>query len=75
MDDEMLAAGQVDLSGMTRALIAAPELPRKAREGRADDIHDPLSLARHPAQARRRGTDGGAGLLTTSHRQAFRLRP
>src|SRR5207247_9532383 len=33
-----VAAGQVDLWGRTRALIADPDLPRKAREGRLDDI-------------------------------------
>ena len=33
-----LAAGICDLVGMTRALIADPELPRKTREGRLDDI-------------------------------------
>src|SRR5438876_273007 len=31
-------AGQIDVVGMTRALIADPELPRKAREARLDDI-------------------------------------
>jgi mycofactocin system FadH/OYE family oxidoreductase 2 len=36
--DELAAAGQVDVVGMTRALIADPDLPRKAREGRFDDI-------------------------------------
>src|SRR5712692_8656566 len=34
----LAAAGQVDVVGMTRALIADPDLPRKAREGRLDDI-------------------------------------
>ena len=33
-----LAAGVCDLVGMTRALIADPELPRKTSEGRVDDI-------------------------------------
>jgi dimethylglycine catabolism A len=33
-----LAAGVCDLVGMTRALIADPELPRKAMSGRAGDI-------------------------------------
>jgi mycofactocin system FadH/OYE family oxidoreductase 2 len=33
-----LAAGVCDLVGMTRALIADPELPRKATEGRLDDV-------------------------------------
>jgi len=36
--DRLVAAGHVDVVGMTRALIADPELPRKAREGRLDDI-------------------------------------
>ena len=36
--DRLVADGQVDVVGMTRALIADPDLPRKAREGRLDDI-------------------------------------
>ena len=36
--DRVVAAGEIDVVGMTRALIADPELPRKAREGRLDDI-------------------------------------
>ena len=36
--DRVVAAGHVDVVGMTRALIADPDLPRKAREGRLDDI-------------------------------------
>jgi thioredoxin reductase len=36
--DRTVAAGHVDVVGMTRALIADPDLPRKAREGRLDDI-------------------------------------
>jgi mycofactocin system FadH/OYE family oxidoreductase 2 len=36
--DRIVAEGQVDVVGMTRALIADPDLPRKAREGRLDDI-------------------------------------
>ena len=36
--DGIVAAGQVDVVGMTRALIADPEMPTKAREGRLDDI-------------------------------------
>lgn len=36
--DRIVAAGDVDVVGMTRALIADPDLPRKAREGRLDDI-------------------------------------
>lgn len=36
--DQVLASGAIDLVGMTRALIADPDMPRKAREGRLDDI-------------------------------------
>ncbi len=36
--DQVLADGAVDVVGMTRALIADPEMPRKAREGRLDEI-------------------------------------
>jgi mycofactocin system FadH/OYE family oxidoreductase 2 len=36
--DRVVAAGHVDVVGMTRALIADPDLPEKAREGRLDDI-------------------------------------
>jgi len=36
--DAIVAAGHVDVVGMTRALIADPDLPRKARESRLDDI-------------------------------------
>jgi 2,4-dienoyl-CoA reductase-like NADH-dependent reductase (Old Yellow Enzyme family)/thioredoxin reductase len=36
--DRLLAAGRCDATGMTRALITDPELPRKAREGRLDDL-------------------------------------
>ncbi len=36
--DRVVAAGEIDVVGMTRALIADPDLPRKARDGRLDDI-------------------------------------
>src|SRR3989454_2838546 len=36
--DQIVAAGHVDVVGMTRALIADPDLPREARAGRPDDI-------------------------------------
>jgi mycofactocin system FadH/OYE family oxidoreductase 2 len=36
--DRIVAAGLIDVVGMTRALIADPDLPRKAREHRLDDI-------------------------------------
>ena len=36
--EAVLASGAADMCGMTRALIADPEMPNKAREGRSDDI-------------------------------------
>jgi dimethylglycine catabolism A len=36
--DRTVSAGQIDVVGMTRALIADPDLPKKARDGRLDDI-------------------------------------
>lgn len=36
--EAILAAGDADLCGMTRAMIADPEMPNKARTGAIDDI-------------------------------------
>jgi hypothetical protein len=36
--EEILGAGQADLIGMARALLADPDLPRKSRVGREDTI-------------------------------------
>lgn len=36
--EELLASGAVDLVGMTRAMLADPEMPSKARDGRLDEI-------------------------------------
>ncbi len=36
--EQVLADGQADMCGMTRALISDPEMPNKARIGRLDDI-------------------------------------
>jgi 2,4-dienoyl-CoA reductase-like NADH-dependent reductase (Old Yellow Enzyme family)/thioredoxin reductase len=36
--DELIAGGEAEAVGMTRALIADPDLPRKASEGRVDRI-------------------------------------
>ena len=36
--DEAIRAGHADAVGMTRALITDPELPRKLRENRADEV-------------------------------------
>ncbi len=36
--ESIIASGQADMCGMTRAMIADPEMPNKARTGRAEDI-------------------------------------
>ena len=36
--EQIIAAGQADLCGMTRAMICDPAMPAKARQGRLDDI-------------------------------------
>jgi len=36
--EQVLAAGQADMCGMTRALISDPDMPVKARAGRLDEI-------------------------------------
>ena len=36
--EKALAEGKADLTGMARALLADPELPNKAREGRVEEI-------------------------------------
>ena len=36
--EAVLAAGQADMCGMTRAMISDPEMPNKARTGHIDDI-------------------------------------
>lgn len=36
--EQILASGQADMCGMTRAMIADPEMANKARAGRSDDI-------------------------------------
>lgn len=38
MAEKVLASGQADMIGMCRALICDPFLPKKAQEGRMDDI-------------------------------------
>ena len=36
--EQILAKGQADMCGMTRAIISDPEMPNKAKAGRLDDI-------------------------------------
>jgi 2,4-dienoyl-CoA reductase-like NADH-dependent reductase (Old Yellow Enzyme family)/thioredoxin reductase len=43
--ESLLADGVADMVGMVRALIADPDLPRKAREGRSDQIRMCLGMS------------------------------
>lgn len=53
--EAILASGAADLIGMVRALVADPFLPRKAAEGRADDIRVCISCNQVCVQRIRRG--------------------
>lgn len=44
--EKILAAGQADLIGMGRALLADPELPLKAKAGRVDEIVPCIACSR-----------------------------
>ena len=44
--DQILAEGKADLIGMGRPLVADPELPNKAREGRLEDIRTCIACNR-----------------------------
>ena len=44
--DRIIAEGRADLVGMARALVADPELPNKAREGRFDEINYCIACCR-----------------------------
>jgi NADPH-dependent 2,4-dienoyl-CoA reductase/sulfur reductase-like enzyme len=75
--EALLAAGQVDLVQMARALIADPEWPQKAAEGRVEDIRPclyvssgcygrlyrglPISCVQNPAVGRERELAGLTG--------------
>jgi len=68
--EAILAAGQADMCGMTRAMICDPEMPAKAQAGRIDDIRAcigcnqacighfhmglPISCIQHPETGRER---------------------
>ena len=45
MADSIIEKGQADYVGMTRALIADPELPIKARDGRLEEIRPCIATA------------------------------
>lgn len=71
--EAVLAAGQADMCGMTRALIVDPDMPRKAMGGRADEIRacigcnqacighfhagNPISCIQNPVTGRERRFD------------------
>ncbi len=75
--EELLAAGHADLVGMTRALIADPELLNKTAAGRAEEVIEcvgcnqscighyhagvPIGCAVNPRTGRERTLDAGAG--------------
>jgi len=44
--EEIIAQGKADLIGMARALIADPEFPKKAQEGRVEEIRPCLACCR-----------------------------
>ena len=44
--EKILAEGKADLIGMARGLLADPEFPNKAREGRADKIRHCIACSR-----------------------------
>lgn len=66
--EEILASGQADMCGMTRAMITDPQMPRKAEDGQLDDIRacvacnqacighmlngTPISCIQHPETGR-----------------------
>ena len=43
--ESLLAEGAADMIGMVRALVADPDLPRKARDGRVDEIRMCLGMS------------------------------
>jgi 2,4-dienoyl-CoA reductase-like NADH-dependent reductase (Old Yellow Enzyme family) len=43
--ESLLAEGAADMVGMVRALVADPDLPRKVRDGRADEVRMCLGLS------------------------------
>ena len=43
--ESLLAEGAADMIGMVRALVADPDLPRKAREGRVEEIRMCLGMS------------------------------
>ena len=77
--DRLLADGSYDAAGMTRALITDPDLPRKAREGRLDDVlrcigcnaciahyhaGTPIACAQNPRTGRERAMGAAARSAT-----------
>ncbi|KKK46960.1 hypothetical protein LCGC14_3160020, partial [marine sediment metagenome] len=82
--EKILEENQADVVGMTRALIADPELPIKAREGRLDDIrhctgcmycvgrlyvNQPLACIHNPAAGRESWLGMGTLKRTESPKQ------
>lgn len=59
MAEEILRDGKADLIGMCRPLVADPEFPNKAREGRVDEITPCLACTECLAQMMAAGYGGG----------------
>lgn len=59
--EKILAEGKADLIGMGRALLADPELPNKAREGRLEEIVPCLACSECLAQLMAAAYGGGGG--------------
>ena len=55
--DELLSRGDADMVAMGRALLADPDLPNKAAEGRLDDIVPCVGCGVGCVAARERGSD------------------
>jgi thioredoxin reductase len=81
--DRLIADGRCDAAGMTRALITDPDLPRKAREGRLDDVlrcigcnaciahyhaGTPIACAQNPRTGRERSMGPGAHTAAAADR-------
>lgn len=83
--EQILASGQADMCGMTRAMIADPRMPQKAKAGNSDDIRAcvacnqacighmlngyPISCIQHPETGRE--LEFGTRIPTESPRQVM----
>jgi 2,4-dienoyl-CoA reductase-like NADH-dependent reductase (Old Yellow Enzyme family)/thioredoxin reductase len=73
LGDSVLREGKADLIAIGRALIADPELPRKVREGRDDDVV-PCIVCNHCTDVLKPGQPGGRPLECTVNPAVLRER-